>query len=61
MEKSLKIISKIENLRKVEKLVDELSSEFNISADVYGNFLLLHWKPLIMQFYMEISLMKINM
>jgi serine/threonine-protein kinase RsbW len=40
MEKTLKIISKIENLRKVEKLVDELSSDYNISADVYGNILI---------------------
>jgi serine/threonine-protein kinase RsbW len=40
MEKTLKIVSKIENLRKVEKLVDELSSENNISADVYGNVLI---------------------
>lgn len=40
MEKSLKIISKIENLRKVEKLVDDLSSEFKISADIYGNILI---------------------
>jgi len=40
MEKTLKINSRIENLRKVEKLVDELSSEFNISADVYGNVLI---------------------
>lgn len=40
MEKSLKIVSKIENLRKVEKLVDELSTEFNISSDAYGNILI---------------------
>jgi serine/threonine-protein kinase RsbW len=40
MEKTLKINSKIENLRKVEKLVDDLSSEFNISADIYGNILI---------------------
>lgn len=40
MEKTLKIISKIENLRKVEKLVDELSSDYNISADIYGNILI---------------------
>lgn len=40
MEKSLKIISKIENLRKVEKLVDELSTEYNISSDIYGNILI---------------------
>jgi serine/threonine-protein kinase RsbW len=40
MEKSLKIISKIESLRKVEKMVDELSAEYNISADIYGNILI---------------------
>jgi serine/threonine-protein kinase RsbW len=40
MEKLLKISSKIENLRKVEKLVDDLSTEFSISADVYGNILI---------------------
>ena len=40
MEKSLKISSKIENLRKVEKLVDELSAEYNISTDIYGNILI---------------------
>jgi serine/threonine-protein kinase RsbW len=40
MEKSLKIVSKIESLRKVEKLVDELSAEYNISADIYGNILI---------------------
>lgn len=40
MEKSLKIGSKIENLRKVEKLVDDLSTEYNISADIYGNILI---------------------
>ena len=40
MEKLLKISSKIENLRKVEKLVDDLSTEFTISADVYGNILI---------------------
>jgi serine/threonine-protein kinase RsbW len=40
MEKLLKISSKIDNLRKVEKLVDEISAEYNISADVYGNVLI---------------------
>jgi serine/threonine-protein kinase RsbW len=40
MEKYLKINSKIENLRKVEKLVDDLSTENNVSADVYGNILI---------------------
>jgi serine/threonine-protein kinase RsbW len=40
MKRSLKITSRIENLRKVEKLIDELSTEYNISADVYGNILI---------------------
>lgn len=40
MEKLLRISSKIENLRKVEKLVDDLSTEFSISSDVYGNILI---------------------
>ncbi len=40
MEKLLKISSKIENLRKVEKMVDDLSTEFSISSDVYGNILI---------------------
>jgi len=40
MKRTLKIASKIENLRKVERLVDELSTEYNISADVYGNILI---------------------
>ena len=40
MERLLKISSKIENLRKVEKLVDDLSTEFSISSDVYGNILI---------------------
>ncbi|MBN1143144.1 MAG: ATP-binding protein [Bacteroidales bacterium] len=40
MKKTLKVTSKIENLRKVEKLIDELSTEYNISADVYGNILI---------------------
>lgn len=40
MEKTLKIVSKIENLRKVERLVDELSTDYNISADIYGNILI---------------------
>jgi serine/threonine-protein kinase RsbW len=40
MEKTLKIVSKIENLRKVEKLIDELSADYNINADAYGNILI---------------------
>lgn len=40
MKKSLQISSKIENLRKVEKLVDEISAEYKISSDLYGNVLI---------------------
>ena len=40
METNIKIQSKIENLRKVEKLVDDISAEYNISQDVYGNILI---------------------
>jgi serine/threonine-protein kinase RsbW len=40
MEKVIKILSKIENLRKVEKVIDELSGEFNIGEDIYGNILI---------------------
>lgn len=40
MEKKLSITSKIDNLRKVEKVIDEISSEFNIGEDQYGNILI---------------------
>jgi serine/threonine-protein kinase RsbW len=40
MEKKFEIRSKIENLRKVEKLVDDISAEYNISSDLYGNILI---------------------
>ena len=40
MEKVIKISSKIENLRKVEKIIDEISSEFKIGEDLYGNILI---------------------
>ena len=40
MEKKYEIKSKIENLRKVEKLVDDISAEYNISTDIYGNILI---------------------
>jgi serine/threonine-protein kinase RsbW len=40
MEKKFEIRSKIENLRKVEKLVDDISTEYNISSDLYGNILI---------------------
>ena len=40
MKKVIKISSKIENLRKVEKVIDEISGEFHISEDLYGNILI---------------------
>jgi len=40
MKKILQISSKIENLRKVEKLVDEVSAEYQIGSDIYGNILI---------------------
>jgi serine/threonine-protein kinase RsbW len=40
MEREIKIPSNIENLRKIEKIVDDLSSEFNIGEDLYGNILI---------------------
>jgi serine/threonine-protein kinase RsbW len=40
MKKVIKISSKIENLRKVEKVIDEISNEFHISEDLYGNILI---------------------
>ena len=40
MERKLSFPSKIESLRIVEKTVDELSAEFNINSEVYGNILI---------------------
>ncbi len=40
MEKRLSIASKIDNLRKIEKVIDELSTEFTIGEDQYGNILI---------------------
>jgi serine/threonine-protein kinase RsbW len=40
MERTYKISSRIENLRKIEKLVDDLSAELKISSDIYGNILI---------------------
>ncbi len=40
MEKVIKIPSKIENLRKVEKIVDDISGAYKISEDLYGNILI---------------------
>lgn len=40
MERKISIPSKIDNLRKIEKVIDEISSEFNIGEDQYGNILI---------------------
>jgi serine/threonine-protein kinase RsbW len=40
MEKMLDIPSKIENLRIVEKAVDEISADYNLSSELYGNILI---------------------
>lgn len=40
MEKTLNISSKIENLRTVEKMVDEIASENNLGSEIYGNILI---------------------
>jgi serine/threonine-protein kinase RsbW len=40
MEKMLNIPSKIENLRIVEKAIDEISAEYNLSSELYGNVLI---------------------
>ncbi len=40
MEKEINIISKVESLREVEKLVDEVSSKCKLSSEKYGNVLI---------------------
>jgi serine/threonine-protein kinase RsbW len=40
MEKVVNISSRIENLRKIEKIIDDISGEFAISEDIYGNILI---------------------
>jgi serine/threonine-protein kinase RsbW len=40
MEKEIVISSKTENLRVVEKLVDEISSRHNLNTEMYGNLLI---------------------
>ena len=37
MKKEINIPSRIENLREVEKLIDEVTTECNLSSDKYGN------------------------
>lgn len=40
MKKDLVFESRIENLRLVEQLVDEISSNYNLSSELYGNVLI---------------------
>ena len=40
MEKEIKISSISENLRKVEKLIDEISAEYSLESDMYGKVLI---------------------
>lgn len=40
MEKVLNIASRIESLREVEKMVDEVSTECSLSSQVYGNVMI---------------------
>jgi serine/threonine-protein kinase RsbW len=40
MRKELKIGSKSENLRKVEKFVDEISADLSLTDEIYGNLLI---------------------
>jgi serine/threonine-protein kinase RsbW len=40
MERTISIPSKIDNLRRIEKVIDEISAEFNIGEDQYGNILI---------------------
>lgn len=40
MEKQIKVPSKIENLRTVEKFIDEISTECNLNSELYGNVLI---------------------
>lgn len=40
MKKVLNIASRIENLREVEKLVDEVYTECKMSSEIYGNVLI---------------------
>jgi serine/threonine-protein kinase RsbW len=40
MEKQIFVPSKIENLRKIEKFIDEISTECKLNSEVYGNVLI---------------------
>jgi serine/threonine-protein kinase RsbW len=40
MEKTIYVPSKIENLRKIEKFIDEISLECKFTSEIYGNVLI---------------------
>jgi serine/threonine-protein kinase RsbW len=40
MERTIYIPSKIESLRKVEKFIDEISNEYKLTSEKYGNILI---------------------
>ena len=40
MEKNIKIPSKIESLREIEKLIDDIAAEYKLTSEVYGNVLI---------------------
>ncbi|NLI24302.1 MAG: ATP-binding protein [Bacteroidales bacterium] len=40
MKRTMKIASKIENLREVEKVVDEIATKFQLKNELYGNILI---------------------
>ena len=40
MKKTISILSKLENISHIEKLVDEISEECNLSSDLYGKVLI---------------------
>ncbi len=40
MEKRINISSKIENLREVERIIDEISGEYKLGSEVYGNIMI---------------------
>jgi len=45
MERVLNITSRIESLREVEKIVDEISTACSMSSEVYGNVLIASTLP----------------
>lgn len=40
MKKKISISSKIENLREVERIIDEISAEYSFGTEIYGNVLI---------------------